>query len=180
MLHLASKQDVIQGVDNPLIIPNAPKFTGFTRPIVSFAGMNETTRLSEPTIAQCMNYDYQYTLMEPHKWNEYGGTFFSRGYGTRHHPTNNSRGDVFLCDSQVRIIGDNQRISAIYPTGFAYHQYADILDEHIALRPDANVVKEIKKYQDQTRCLNGQVTFDGREIAKSNQTCHTRETISTG
>lgn len=88
LLHLASKQDVIQGVDNPLIIPNAPKFTGFTRPIISFAGMNETTRLSEPTIAQCMNYDYQYTLMEPHNWRDYSGNsgWFRRDSAIRSYP----------------------------------------------------------------------------------------------
>ncbi len=41
---------------------------GFSEPIFSLGGMIETTRLSTPSLADCMGTKYQYSLKSPYKY----------------------------------------------------------------------------------------------------------------
>jgi hypothetical protein len=43
-------------------------FTGFSLPIFSLWGMKESSRITTPSIANCINSKYQYTLLQPYKY----------------------------------------------------------------------------------------------------------------
>lgn len=47
-------------------IPSGTATTGFSLPIFNTGGMKETTRLPNPSLADCMGNTFQYTLLQPH------------------------------------------------------------------------------------------------------------------
>lgn len=54
--------------NNPLVQFPEKKFIGFVKSIFSTGGMLESDRLPTPSLAQCMGYDYQYTVKQPYRW----------------------------------------------------------------------------------------------------------------
>lgn len=60
----------------------ATTFKGFSSPVFSLGGMKESSRISNPSIANCIDQQYQYTLLQPYikKYksdDEYGPPFYS-------------------------------------------------------------------------------------------------------
>lgn len=47
----------------------ATTFKGFSSPIYSLGGMKESSRIDNPSIANCINPKYQYVLTQPHTIN---------------------------------------------------------------------------------------------------------------
>lgn len=66
ILRLANNKDF---TNNPLSkFPNSTQFQGFTRNIFSLGGMLESSRIANPSLSQCMDYTYQYTLTQPYRF----------------------------------------------------------------------------------------------------------------
>jgi hypothetical protein len=67
--------------------PGGTLLTGFSKPIFDLAGMKETTRLPNPSLADCTWNNFQYTLLEPHTftydindfWSYNGWTYTCNG-----------------------------------------------------------------------------------------------------
>ena len=44
----------------------ASTFKGFSLPIYALGGMKESSRISNPSIANCIDSNYQYSLLQPY------------------------------------------------------------------------------------------------------------------
>ncbi len=58
----------------------ATTFKGFTEPIFSLGWMKESSRIDNPSIANCIDSKYQYTLLQPHIITYSSNNYFSTSY----------------------------------------------------------------------------------------------------
>lgn len=176
LLRVANDSGAYSSGKNPLTTFPAKNFTGFTRSIFSLEGMLESDRVNTPSLAQCMDYSYQYTLKQPHRWIDEGNRWHP-------YPTDTS-GDRFRCRSQVDLVEQNQLVSSLAkfssgPTsapsgsirsGNLFGTRANSGPTNIPLRPEANIMNEIARYNGSTGCLVGSVSIDGQKYS-NNRTC---------
>lgn len=109
LLRVANTPELATQGLNPLtVIPNS-RLTGFVRDIYATGGMLESSRIAQPSLSQCMDYTYQYTVEQPHSWEESDRSSEGGGTITRYYPSD-TRGDRFRCQSSIRIVSADEVI----------------------------------------------------------------------
>lgn len=146
--------------------PKQTVFSGFTKPIFSLGGMRESHRIQPPSISQCTDYSYQYTLKQPYRLPN--KNFVVTPEILRSpllvHPEETG-GVKFSCLTKTDIINENRTI----------FENIDIQENHVIDERDDNPVDftirpegiftEAKKYFQNPKCLEGKITVDGQVAA---------------
>lgn len=139
--------------------------------------MAETDRLAEPSLAHCINYDYQNSVMQPFSWMERDDRGERVRTVIRYYPSD-TQGDRFRCRSEVRVFGADEPVSSLQYgkqfTGGApdpmYFGVGQRSRDQIPIRPE-DFMKEIERYSGNTDCLVGNITLDGKVIRSVNRVC---------
>lgn len=138
--------------------------------------MLESDRLPAPSLAQCMDYAHQYTVKEPHRWQEAVPSFRRDEdwvYVDRFYPSNTD-GTAFRCNSPVEIISADRVVgNPIESRGSNFSILGNRETNTIPLRADANFLVEAARYSNNTACLVGTIIVDGHKIDNNNSCIYT-------
>lgn len=163
---------------NPLARFPEKKFTGFVKNIFSQGGMLESDRIEKPSLSQCMDYSYQYTLKQP--YSRRVPTYSDRGsaWRTEYYPSG-TNGTYFACNSQVDVVSADRMVRQTYEgtlqTGGTFGRRSGTYNPNdtIPVRPDADILSEAARYSNNTRCLVGDLNIDGHKISNNNKCVYT-------
>lgn len=163
-------------VANPLAtIPSDSRLFGFVMPIYSTGGMLETTRLANPSISQCQDYTYQYTLKQPyqlHGWKPNLKELLKKGrWDTAYGYPHNTKGTHFACDSEVDIVDGNRTIfEGIDESQKEAFWWERKNENDYTIRPKS-IFEEMALYASQPKCFVGSLIVDGKIQYRAENTC---------
>lgn len=155
--------------ENPLTMFPEKKFTGFTKSIFSLGGMLASDRVKTPSLAQCMDYTYQYTLKQPHVLppTETDDDRFSwmRRQESRFYPEETD-GTYFTCISKLDEINEKRTVRGRITDGAS-------VQNDVPIRP-GDFFTEARWYKEGKECLVGKMTVDGKTLGASRESCITQ------
>ncbi|MBX9808982.1 hypothetical protein K2X92_01155, partial [Candidatus Gracilibacteria bacterium] len=132
-------------------------FTAFTAPIFSMGGMKETTRLSNPSIKNCIDTPYQYTILQPYL-RSYSDSIWGSRSRTVAYPDEWNKGGKSMTTSP--------RFTCIDPV------HSGPLPIPLRGGP-ISLEASISEYSTRS-CFAGKVFVDGVVVKQANNTCSER------
>lgn len=144
-----------QSNKHPLKISGDAKFKWFVKPIFSIGWMTESDRIQNPSITQCMDDTYQYSIMNPYIHVYYDTiTRWDNDYTIpryEYYP-NDTRWTYFSCKSELKTANKNSSFG----------------DYKILINSD--IFEEYKNYKD-WKCLVGSMKIDWQNAMVNRNSC---------